>query len=794
MDANNTPYFLLRSADELRQGSRRLEWHPGSQTLTLRQKQSLRLPASQPESSLILWQDSRPMAVDEHYQVARLTADRASVEYNSGAGWQPLQDDLGAGVVAPAGAVLRDLALNTSGRMAVPFSDTEATHGVIVFHLGKRWQTQCELPQAPLRALIDNSQRIWCLSTDTLLCCEGEPLPAPYAADPARFEPQTINPGALTLQWNQTLPPGWQALALCSDDDHLYLLVHDGSGRQQILRRPLSGDSTEEFSHFDPDPACPFVIDLEHTGDGRLAALAAAEAGDADFVKRDCPVLTLQEHPDAENPLKEPGQARLIFERYPMLGLADVRFASCADGQLRYQAPASADYPEFDPRPRELHALRQPRYEDSATALLQEVLDSGAPGTTWHRLYLDACIPAGCSIRIGTRVFDDAEARGSTDIDMQPQPVWNPLPSEQPYQKALSGHEANRRGLFEILLQRPDGPVRSLNGRYLQLQVHLSGSSRATPAIHAIRVYAPRFSYQEAYLPELFRQEQSYDPAETSGPANGADVRERLLATFESILTPLEGRVAAAEQLLHPQTAPLTNLNWLAHSLGESLPQHWPESRKRRWLAHQTLIQQRKGTLPAVNLALDIVTDGGVQNGSVVVTENFRLRRTMATILGVNMDDHDHPLTLGTGISGNSLVGDSLILSEMNARDFLALFAPEIRSDDEQAAVAEFFDKYAHRISILLHGDARQKRQAVEDMLDQQLPAHLQWRIIETDHPFILGTSPLLSVDTWLEQRPADERVTVNRTHIGREDLLVNPRAFSPRDINHRQSSGGAMS
>ncbi|MEK9765117.1 MAG: hypothetical protein VW274_01435, partial [Thalassolituus sp.] len=82
----------------------------------------------------------------------------------------------------------------------------------------------------------------------------------------------------------------------------------------------------------------------------------------------------------------------------------------------------------------------------------------------------------------------------------------------------------------------------------------------------------------------------------------------------------------------------------------------------------------------------------------------------------------------------------------------------------------------------------------VEDMLREQLPAHLQWRIIETEHPFILGTSPLLSVDTWLEQRPADERVTINRTHIGREGLLVNPVAFSPRDINHRQSSGGAMS
>jgi len=802
MDANNTPYFLLRSADELRHGSRRLEWHPKTQSLSLRQKQLLRLPASQPVDALTIWETALPMAVDEHYQVARLNNSRTRVEYNSGGGWKPLTDDLADDINAPGDALLADIALNASGRMAVPYSNAAtgdgSLKGVLVFHLGKRWQTQCDLPQTPLRALADNDQRIWCLGADALMLCEGEPLPAPYAGDPSRFEPLTINPHELSWRWTQALPSGWQALALCSDDTDLYILVHDGNGaglgKQRILRRPLIGDEHEEFRHYDLDSACPFVIDLEYAGDGRFAALAPREAGDTDFVKRDCPVLALEEFAEDDNPLNEPGEARLIYERYPMLGLAETRFASCADGQLRYQAPESEDYPGFAPRPRELHALRQPRYEDEASALLQEVLDSGAPGTAWHRLYLDACIPAGCSIRIAARVFDDAEARGRTDILMQPAPVWNPLPSEQPYQQALSGYEENRRGLFEILLQRPEGPVRSLNGRYLQLQVHLTGSSRATPAIHAIRVYAPRFSYQEAYLPELFRQEQSFDPDNATGPANGADVRERLLATFESILTPLEGRVAAAEQLLHPDTAPAGNLSWLANSLGESLPTHWPETRKRRWLANQTLIQQRKGTLPAVNLALDIVTDGGVQNGSVVVTENFRLRRTMATILGVDMDDRDHPLTLGTGITGNSIIGDSLILSEMNAREFLALFAPEIATEDERQAVEDFFDKYAHRISILLHGPARQQRQAVEDMLREQLPAHLQWRIIETEHPFILGTSPLLSVDTWLEQRPADERVTINRTHIGREGLLVNPVAFSPRDINHRQSSGGAMS
>ena len=170
-----------------------------------------------------------------------------------------------------------------------------------------------------------------------------------------------------------------------------------------------------------------------------------------------------------------------------------------------------------------------------------------------------------------------------------------------------------------------------------------------------------------------------------------------------------------------------------------------------------------------------------------MVVENFRLRRTMATILGRNMDDAEHPLTLGTGQSGNSIVGDSLILSDMNAREFLALLAPELASEEENQAVDAFFERYAHRLSVLLHGRAREQRNAVNEMLTQQAPAHLQWRLIETEHPFILGTSPLLSVDTYLETQPEPRAVILNQTLIGKEGLLRNPVAFSPRDINASQ-------
>ncbi len=799
MDVNNTPYFLLRTADEFEQGSSRLCWQPALQALTLAQNQTLRLPAATaPAAALAAWQSATPLALDRFHQLGRLSGDRQRVEFNSGNGFQPLRDNELAGVTVPVGT-FTDLMLGGDGRLALPWSDGSA-HGLVVFHLARRWQTRCDLSldtdgltalTAPRRACVDCDNQIWLASADRLLLCSGEPLPQPYDAQPARFEPEPLNPHALTLRWTQPLPAGWQALALCSDDDLIYVLAHDGNGAQAILTRPRQDRPDRPFAVCPCAADVPFLIDLALASDsarpvpGRLAALAPQQAGDTAFVQRDATILELRHQQDTTT-------AELVHERYPMLSLAVPRFLSSADGQLRYQADPNPEFPGYSPYPRELHALRRPQYPLEGTALLQQVLDAGQPDTLWHRLYLDACIPAGCAIDIAVRVYATPEQRGSAPLLPQPEPLWNPLPSELPFATALAGHEPGTRGLFEILLQRlPDkdgraGPVRRLTGRYLQIQVTLRSNGRQTPALHALRVYAPRFAYQEAYLPELFRQELEPQPALT-GPANGADVRERLLAAFEGVLTPLEGRVAAAAQLTHPDAAPPEHLPWLAEVLGTALPPHWPVDRQRRLVRDATLIQQFKGTLFGVQLALDIASDGGIQRGEIVLVENFRLRRTMATILGINLDDADHPLTLGTGMSGNSIVGDSLILSEGDAREFLALFAPgQAKTANEVATVNAFFERYAHQVTVLLHGPAARLRERVDAVLQEQMPAHLQWQIFETEHPFVLGTSPLLAVDTFIETTPPPRRVNLNQTWLGREGVLTNPAAFSPADINAR--------
>ncbi len=793
MDSNNLPYFLLREPEEFDQNSSRLLWDTRRNALVLAQNQELRLPANSLAASLAAWRAAKPLVFDKFAQLCRINTAGNQIEYNSGRGYLPLADGELQPVTALAGS-FTDLALGADGRLAAGYSNDADSHGLLVFHLGKRWQVATVLQEKPIRVWVAPDKTIWCLTATSLIHCGGEPLPHTYIPRIDRFEPVAINPHPLRVLDSFVLADAVfplflgndKPLAMCGDDQQLYLLAYNDSGAQFIVTVPLSGNR-HNARRYTVTADVPFAVDIGIPSAGRLALLPVKESADSDYIKRDCPVVQLVWHA-----LSNSGETSLIHERYPMLSQGVSRFLASGDGVLRYQATVEAgsepDLLGFPVRPRELHALQRPRYYTAGLATLNQELDSGQPDLVWHRLYLEGSIPPGCRLTIYAKTYNSPEERSAAPYFAQPQFVWCSHRSDQPFGKGLVDAKRNERGLFELLLQRDRGPVRRLTGRYLQLRVQMESDGRHTPAIYALKAYYPRFSYQEAYLPEHFRQEQIVDATLDAQPANGADVRERMLATFEAVWTPLEAQIATSELLINPDFTPAQNLPWLGELLGQQLPDHWPEERRRRWLAQTGDLQLWRGTLIGLQLALDIITDGAVARGQVVLVENFRLRRTMATILGVDMDDEQHPLTLGTGMSGNSIVGDSLILAEKQQRDFLALFAPELANNpQDKKVVADFFDRYANRVTVLLHGDARRLKDVVQATLEQQMPAHLTWELVETDQPFVLGLAPLLGIDTFLELQPEARPVILDDTYLGREGLLINPPAFSPRDVNSQR-------
>lgn len=784
MDSNGTRFILVKGPSDFRTASSGCGWNSALDAFTLARQDQPRLPRPAADLALKLWSEATPHVQDDHGQIGRLSADRRSFEWSlgwPGKAWQPVRaaSESGAGsgaaaatldpVDAPADAAFTDLHLGGSGLVALPYSNGVDRHGLLLTHLRRRWQAHCTLPFVPLRAWVDAEDRIWVSGEKELGLCQGAPLPQPYYPRADRFEPLEINPDPPRLLWRQNLPAHGGLMALASDDDNLVLLVRDGAaeGKQQLLARPLAAAADAAFSAYAIPDGLPLATDIACIGRNQVLLLVPFERGDRRGKERDCPLLQLDTSRTGAT------LARLLPERWPRRSEAGVRFVRHRDNGVRTLSEEGV---------LPLYRLAQARFAPRASAVLTLPLDSGTPGVVWHRLYLEACIPPGCRIGVEAQAFEVWQDRPRL-WEQQPAPSWLPLDSEIPFAATALQAVPESEGLFEVLLQRPNGAVRDLAGRYLRLRLTLSGDGRHTPAIYAMRAWYPRFSWQASYLPGHFHQQEALPAVtpETSVAANGADLRERLLACFEGMMTPIEDRIAAAETLLYPDAAPAPFLPWLAEMTATRLPRHWPESRQRRWLAGQGQLQRQRGTFGGLCRALDIITDGGVRRGEVVPVELFRLRRTLATILGISMDDARHPLTLGTGQSGNSLVGESLILADEHSREFLALFAPELAGNNpERQTVDRFFDKYARRLTVLLHGPARGLRQVVAEALPGLAPAVVQWNIAESDHPFVLGLSPLLRIDTYLEREPAPGRVRLDHTRLNRGHLIQNPVALAP--------------
>ena len=281
-------------------------------------------------------------------------------------------------------------------------------------------------------------------------------------------------------------------------------------------------------------------------------------------------------------------------------------------------------------------------------------------------------------------------------------------------------------------------------------------------------------------MPALFHQTSMPDEADQTTPASPPDFRERLLANLEGILTPIENRVAAAEYLLDPYATPAAMLPWLGSYLGRTLDAGWPEARQRRAIAAAGRQLRQRGTYRGVCLAVDIATDGAVARGEVVLLETHRLRRTNATVLGISMGGRNVLTQFGVP-SGNSIVGDTLILSAERAIDVLALLAPSVAKGADAATVSQFLDEYADRVqvTVILQGPtAASLKPVVTAVLQAELPAQLHFEIAPIQPRFILGLSPLLGVDTFLDPPVAPAPLTLGQSVVGRDAIVRDPAAL----------------
>jgi len=264
--------------------------------------------------------------------------------------------------------------------------------------------------------------------------------------------------------------------------------------------------------------------------------------------------------------------------------------------------------------------------------------------------------------------------------------------------------------------------------------------------------------------------------------ASPADFTSRMLCSYEGVLTPIEDRIAAAHLLSDPASVPEASLDWLGAWIGVAFDPTLPAVRRRDWLRAAPDLARWHGTRQGLRLALDIATGGGVRDGSLAVIEDFRLRRILATLLGVDLADENDPLLPGLGQSGNSVVGDTLFVGDRERTELLALYDAQAASAAENEAVLDFYGRLANRATVLVHSEVEAQDFAlIRRVAQMESPAHVEVRVVAASWPLLVGIASLIGVDTYLGPPRLPRPVQVQRSLLGISDYLIGVAALDPR-------------
>ncbi len=284
--------------------------------------------------------------------------------------------------------------------------------------------------------------------------------------------------------------------------------------------------------------------------------------------------------------------------------------------------------PMYDAQDRWVPLVSQKRRRyANESQLIVAPLDGKVADCVWHRLMLDACIPAECDVMVESRAGNDPALLDFAGWNLEPRLLRRATGTELAF-----ADDPRKAGVetWELLFQ-------SARGQYLQLRLTLRGTGRSSPHLRALRAWYPRFSYLDEYLPAVYRENDV-----------SASFLDRFLANFEGIFTNVEDRIAAAQCLFDVRCAPAETLEWLANWFDVALDPAWDEAHRRLFIAHAAEFFEWRGTVPGLMMALRLATEEcadesifdiiPAQRVGPRIVEKFRTRGVPGVVFGDTSD------------------------------------------------------------------------------------------------------------------------------------------------------------
>jgi phage tail-like protein len=356
-------------------------------------------------------------------------------------------------------------------------------------------------------------------------------------------------------------------------------------------------------------------------------------------------------------------------------------------------------------------------------------LDSLIARCQWHRIVVDAQIPARTGITFSTYT---SEVEQPPDIITSlPALAWTAIP---PINAAAN----------EALILSPPG-------RFLWLRATLSGRGHETPRLKRVEVEYPRISLRR-YLPAAFATD-----------AVSGDFTDRLLAIFDQGFRSVEAAVDNEARFFDVRSAPARStmphtpdmLSWLASWIGVAFDRTWPEQRRRRFLSAAARLFACRGTLPGLRgtllayLGLDALTCGRMPascgprcapapepwSPPPFILEHWKIRRWL--FLGGGRLG-DAAVLWGEKLLRGSLLGDTAQLGVS-------------KLDNTRDPVRAPFQANAFTFTVFLparFGRTARDRAAVGRMLAAETPAHVRAILLFVEPRMRIGTQASIGFDS----------------------------------------------
>jgi phage tail-like protein len=355
-------------------------------------------------------------------------------------------------------------------------------------------------------------------------------------------------------------------------------------------------------------------------------------------------------------------------------------------------------------------------------------IDSGLSRCRWHRVALDADVPAGTAVRVAVAV--------SEEKDTEPAPGdWQQAPA----------------GALDFLVDQPPG-------RYLLLRLWLGGDGTATPVVRRARLDFPRATSAEL-LPAAFRADPAAD-----------DFTERFLSLFDATLAGIDRVVERYPALLDVRGVPDAALPWLGGLLGLAFEGAWSERTRRALLEAAPELYRRRGTPWALREVVRIVA--GVEP---VVTELATERAWLR--LGATRGASGSHRVPGDGHLGSArLFGRSAARFRVGTS---ALSGAPVRGSGDPHADPLAAHAYRFRVTLPPHAPTTVDDAALRRLVAAQAPAHTAGSVRRGGLGWVVGVWSAVGVDTAFTPLPAP--VLGRSVRLGRSSVLATSRRGAHR-------------